>query len=689
MINCKLQLGSILGAFCLTLAAGVVSKGATFFMVSQIKDDELKVCPEKFGYFSFENNQITNVTAVLLTETERVGWIWALFFCFLAGEVFVFIRSFRVVFMKSFSFLGIREFLFVLFMETLHVCGTALLFLVALPELDSLRAIMATDAVAFVPGIFKCINRGIMMKNIPDIRGKWKIIVDIVAVALQFAIILVWPIAEGLAKSTSKYFPYFFSIGLILTSFGWWESYIRDSEDGKGLFGWLSGIKTKMTIGQVVTSKNKKLFKKTINIPFTGIPIQFYASDDGSERLKSARGPTYLFISLWKMLIFFTFMTCLLPNIGTVSGMKTLFNDFVQSFESNQYIAIFDVSSMAITDELIRWEKLWNSQTFVIVVQICSSWILYSLCKFSCKSNIEWFGFALPMTLVTPVCIWTLWPLCVYRNRNPCNYSSSFPKYLFFNCPADMDFVRWAFTDDWAFFGIFVLSTASLVWISSQIWHLHEKGILLETYQIFSKYYYNGLLVDSSIMLNKKYDTKEVTKADKKDRKIPMIYGCATMWHESSEEIKVCLKSMFKMDDDYCVRHLRAQIDGIKDDLYEWESHIFFDDAMTNMMEVKGLAAQEDGNQVNWFEMSEDEQNRKKKQDREDKAKIVVNSYVLELINTVKQYGEEWYDKVGVDFNAPKKYLTPYGGRLEWILPGGTKLIAHLKDKSLIRNKKR
>merc|ERR1712029_143151 len=140
-----------------------------------------------------------------------------------------------------------------------------------------------------------------------------------------------------------------------------------------------------------------------------------------------------------------------------------------------------------------------------------------------------------------------------------------------------------------------VLSTASLVWISSQIWHLHEKGILLETYQIFSKYYYNGLLVDSSIMLNKKYDTKEVTKADKKDRKIPMIYGCATMWHESSEEIKVCLKSMFKMDDDYCVRHLRAgQKDGIRDDLYEWEGHIFFDDAMTNMKTVNALKAEAD-----------------------------------------------------------------------------------------------
>ena len=56
----------------------------------------------------------------------------------------------------------------------------------------------------------------------------------------------------------------------------------------------------------------------------------------------------------------------------------------------------------------------------------------------------------------------------------------------------------------------------------------------------------------------------------------------------TDEEIKVCLKSMFKMDDDYCVRHLRAK-DGIRDDLYEWEGHIFFDDAMTNMKTVNAL----------------------------------------------------------------------------------------------------
>ena len=37
----------------------------------------------------------------------------------------------------------------------------------------------------------------------------------------------------------------------------------------------------------------------------------------------------------------------------------------------------------------------------------------------------------------------------------------------------------------------------------------------------------------------------------------------------------------------------------------------------------------------------------------------------------------------------PTKYGTPYGGRLEWEMPGGNAIVVHLKDSTKIRNKKR
>ena len=35
---------------------------------------------------------------------------------------------------------------------------------------------------------------------------------------------------------------------------------------------------------------------------------------------------------------------------------------------------------------------------------------------------------------------------------------------------------------------------------------------------------------------------------------IPRIKGCATMWHESSDEMAEMLKSIFRMDEDYSAR---------------------------------------------------------------------------------------------------------------------------------------
>ena len=62
--------------------------------------------------------------------------------------------------------------------------------------------------------------------------------------------------------------------------------------------------------------------------------------------------------------------------------------------------------------------------------------------------------------------------------------------------------------------------------------------------------------------------------------KITKIYGCATMWHETKEEMMEMLKSIFRIDKDYSARRLAQKYLQIVDpDYYEWETHILFDDA--------------------------------------------------------------------------------------------------------------
>lgn len=65
-----------------------------------------------------------------------------------------------------------------------------------------------------------------------------------------------------------------------------------------------------------------------------------------------------------------------------------------------------------------------------------------------------------------------------------------------------------------------------------------------------------------------------------------------------------------------------------------------------------------------------------------------INIYVKDLIESVSTAASEVH-ATNVGIKPPVIYPTPYGGRLEWTLPGKTKMIAHLKDRAKIRPKKR
>ena len=634
---------------CITLAAGVVSKGATFFIVSQVssKSKQIPACRGSFSIWP-GSGDVTVEPSVI----EKVGWLWAIFFCFLAPELFTLTRCFRIVFMKSFKRPGVLEFLIPFIFETLHVLGTAILYFLAFPGMNSLRAIMATNAVAIVPGVLK-----ILMKKDIFLKKPVHLALTGVAVLVQVSALIIWPALDEVVNN-NEYdtidHNWALPVGLLLTSFGWWECYVEEEGPLKKLWD----IKTLMTDG-------------------------------------CARGFIYFFISLWKILLFMVSMIIIAPAADIVPGWNSIFDLFTQSFETNEFILrSADGGNYLQQDNLIRWEKLWKSPALVILVQIACTWITYVFGKFACKCSIQRWCFALPISLVTPLCISTLAPLCFYKLQDSCNYSSSFPKHLFFECPSEIS-GNW-FARNMAFMWLFFY--LSHVWITFQIWIPKNKR-LAETLQIFGTDYYNSLMIDTSMMLNRRTDDGErskrfdnrikhfnqmkTTEAKEAERMAPQqkkrkisawseqnqdfvdlktddqtvrIMGCATMWHENTEEIEEMLKSIFRIDDDYAARKIAFQVYNRSEDYYEWESHIFFDDCMTR---------------------SEDEP-----------GEMIINNFVIDLITTVDKFGRKWYGKRGFNISMTKM-ATPYGGRLVWTLPGSTQIICHLKDKNKIRHKKR
>jgi chitin synthase len=56
---------------------------------------------------------------------------------------------------------------------------------------------------------------------------------------------------------------------------------------------------------------------------------------------------------------------------------------------------------------------------------------------------------------------------------------------------------------------------------------------------------------------------------------VTRIYACATMWHETKEEMMEILKSIFRMDEDQSARRVAQQwLQVVDPDYYEFESEV-------------------------------------------------------------------------------------------------------------------
>uniref|UniRef100_A0A3Q0R7P3 chitin synthase n=1 Tax=Amphilophus citrinellus TaxID=61819 RepID=A0A3Q0R7P3_AMPCI len=168
------------------------------------------------------------------------------------------------------------------------------------------------------------------------------------------------------------------------------------------------------------------------------------------------------------------------------------------------------------------------------------------------------------------------------------------------------------------------------------VWKIKVQRIE-RTSQLFVRRLYESAFIDLSLLLNTKM------KVPKKC----VIYLCATMWHETYDEMLKILTSMFRLD------RYRGDPKEEHKDSFEFECHIYVDDAF----------------------MTE-----------EGTGKRLVNSYVNDLTRVVIEVYRVFTNKEPDDVSIIE---TPYGGRLMFVLPEGNMLYVHLKDKALIRNKKR
>ena len=133
--------------FVVVLGGAVVSKGTTLFMTSHIK-------PNRAIRHCNEDIERDHQYQAEISSTERVAWVWCLFFAFIAPEVGTLFRSTRMSIFKSIKRCTIGDFCLVLFFESMHTIGLALFVFIVLPQLDVVKGAMITNCVSFLPAVF-------------------------------------------------------------------------------------------------------------------------------------------------------------------------------------------------------------------------------------------------------------------------------------------------------------------------------------------------------------------------------------------------------------------------------------------------------------------------------------------------------------------------------------------------------
>ena len=96
--------------------------------------------------------------------------------------------------------------------------------------------------------------------------------------------------------------------------------------------------------------------------------------------------------------------------------------------------------------------------------------------------------------------------MCHARNQDPCAFLGVIPNEMFFQCPDTAQFSNW-FTNYSSWY--YILWYVSSIWICSHIW-IPKSQRLASTEQMFGRPYYDGLILEQDILLNKRSDSGKI-----------------------------------------------------------------------------------------------------------------------------------------------------------------------------------
>ncbi|CAD6197537.1 unnamed protein product [Caenorhabditis auriculariae] len=701
-----LKLATFIVLFALTLSSAVVAKSAFLLMTSAIGwgDQTMTIC----------NQVVSEATqnTVKIKNQHVVKWVWATLLALCAPEALCFVRSLHRTMFKNVKRPTFMQFMVVLLIESLHSIGVGILVFRIFPDLDAVTAAQLTNAMCFVPSVLSLISRR------PNKIALILVIIDMAAIAAQSSGFWAYPmfmpnlqkhsvaIPVSLTLVSLAWWQNFVHLDSVfppVRSLARFASRLSERRSKTYAFVSLWKMCIYFVCAVLFISHRMKMEDLLQKDPFGEKLLAVVGHNMNQTQIDKFQTRINAMIEMANREAGYYQPPPKKPpkkqnpddaevvDTGEYKRLKRAVHEEVEE-EEEEFMSYNIYSNYVERNQLtMAYDALW-----IVIVQVAAVFVCYHSSKFACKVMMQRMGFALPMALSVPCTVFVLSTTCHFRAKNPCHLTSFLTIELFWQCGSAYksiaDFVLTPQTWIW------LCWLASQFWITIHLWNpKHER--LAKSEKLFILPYYIGAFVDQSLAFNRRRDDKAKIKAedlefDQEDSSltyetipglqgkappsvcsasssklenglirdsassadaITKIYACATMWHETPHEMTCMLKSIFRLDEDQCARrNAQKYLKVIDPDYYEFEAHIFVDDA---------------------FDVNE-------------YGEPQINKFVRQIVEVMDQAASAVH-QTHMRLKPPKKAKTPYGGKLCYIMPGKNKLTIHLKDKNKIRNRKR
>ncbi|XP_073339235.1 chitin synthase chs-1-like [Pagrus major] len=479
----------------------------------------------------------------------------------------------------------------VLFFEFLVSLGAAILTIVAMPHLDIVTNVTILNSVAVLSALLQVVAQCTAKE-----RNRFLLpsITAFILLVLGYVLFLVLYIMKDPFDTKMAIWLGLAVGGSFLVSFNWWESYFR-----------------------LIGKNSSSVFLKNL-----------------CRDMTKCQNILNILSSLLRIAV----TACVLGAYVPLSQMDW---DIVKSIPSRETRII----------------------AIIIGVQLISSALCHWFALAACKMHALRRCFILPLYLASlAVMVLLVVPVIVYyqdyRTSLSGTESISFTGY----CDVVVDRRNLSLNGsvEISFNPVTHLSSGSAVswWLGLVLATIHLWQLSLHRIQrtkdVFTRRLYEGGFMEQSLLLNARFDIQTTEK-----RKTPQdpvkVFFCATMWHETYDEMMKIMISIFRLD------QYRPRRDGETSDV-SFEGHIYFDDAFRDVPGSRGR-------HVNEY------------------AEMLVE-IIREVFSSFLNLDKGLFEK---QQQVPDQMVvrTPYGGRLVVTMPHGNSLVVHFKDKTLIRHKKR